>query len=159
MKRYKCKLPAIALIFALCLGTLIGCHAPEPGASATELSDYLYVPAIGATFGARLPEEVLPPVVSGPLLTEPLAVASWDSDRCERTSYCQYGEVESGFYGSTGYSLGYAEKTDLDSWYVVCPYPDCKHVNERYGCPANVDGNFILRNGRIYYPGAVRQYE
>ncbi len=159
MKHYKYKLIAVALIIPLCLGTLIGCHTPELGASTTELSDYQYVPTIGATFGAKLPEENLPPMVSTPLLTEPLSVVSWDSDRCERTSFCKYGEVESGFYGSAGYSLGYAEKTDLDNWYVVCPHPDCKHVNERYGCPANVDGNFILRNGRIYYPGAGRQYE
>ena len=149
----------LLLATSFCLGVLAGCQRSVSNAQNTTPNETLFNTTIGATFGATLPEAELPTLASAPLLTEPLAVVSWESDRCERTSSCQYGEVESGLYGSAGYSLGYAEKNDLDNWYVVCPYPDCKHSNEPYGCPANVDANFILRNGRIYYPGAVRQYE
>ena len=150
--------PVLLLVLLFCASLLLGCEPINSNKPTTTPTVTQHVPTIGATFGATLPEAELPALASAPLLTEPLAVVSWESDRCERTSFCEYGEVESGIYGNAGYSLGYAEKNDLDNWYVVCPYPDCKHFLERDGCPANVDGAFALRNGRIYYAASEAQY-
>ena len=147
------------VIILVTLGVFVGCHVPEEDFSDAGAVPDSYKPVVGMSFGASLPEHDRPPLAAALLLTEPLTVADWNSKRCEITSGCQYGEVESGFYGSVGYSLGFAERHNLDDWMVVCPNLDCLHFMEPGGCPSVVDGNFILRDNRIYYPGVHRQYE
>ena len=145
------------LVSSILFGTFSGCQIPADD-TTTDPAAVMHTPAIGSYFGAELDDNDIPPVTTGTILSDPLTVVSWDSGRCERTSFCEYGEISTGLYGSAGYTLAYAEKTDLDNWHVVCPNPDCKHAIEPGGCPAKVGGNFIISNERIYYPGSSRQY-
>lgn len=153
------KLVAILLSISVLLCAFFGCNPNTSGdAPPADLNDQQSAP-IGATFGSSLSESELPAPITGLLLTEPLAVEPWNSSRCAATSYCSYGEVETGFYGTSGMSLAYAEKRNLDDWLVVCPYADCQHFGQLGGCPATVDGCFIVHDNRIYYPGSCLQYE
>ena len=147
------------VIILVTLRVFVGCHVPEEDFSDTGAVPDSYKPVVGMSFGASLPERDRPPLAAALLLTEPLTVADWNSKRCEITSGCKYGEIESGFYGSAGYSLGFAERLDLDNWTIVCPKADCQHFMENGGCPSVINGNFVLRNNRIYYPGMSTQYE
>jgi len=150
----------LLLLLSACVCMLFGCTATNSGRQHENPLDKPSTSAVGATFGEGLADEDLPAVVSTSILTDPIAVVPWNSNRCEVTSWCRYGEVEEGlYYGSANMSLAFAEKSDLDEWFVVCPFLDCKHAAEPDGCPSLINSNFVIRNERIYYSGTFEQYE
>lgn len=80
---------------------------------------------------------------------KPITLDPIGRDVCEKTSFFQMAETETGYYLNFDGELSYADKSDLTNWVQVCNEPDCLHRGDE--CPANIyPGGFWFRDGRIY---------
>ncbi len=91
------------------------------------------------------------PPTKGSLVTATLNNLPWDSGRAEKTSGYFAAETEFGYYIEFYAQLFYADKSNLNTWVVVCPNADCDHSTGEQECASRLSGEFLLRDNRIFY--------
>lgn len=131
----------LILLAAVCCFILTSCSKKEPSLQSSQVW------------------ETAPSVEFGVLSPEGLQVLSWDTGRCEATSFYRMAETENGFYLLYAGKLFYADKEGLSSWLPVCGKPDCSHGYASTQCDATLGGNSIIVNdGRIFFIGDLQSY-